>query len=316
MNSGSPPDLPLVSIGVSCYNAEDSIGRAVASAVGQDWPNFEIVVVDDGSSDRSWEIIEDAAKQDTRIQIIRHPENRGYAGALNTIIENSSGEYIAIFDDDDDSEPDRISKQWRRLISYVTTHNTDMVFCYSNRDVVEIDHDRNTTVYAIGRKPVEPSGEAVADFLLWHHQRAENVWGQFGSCTLFVSKQTLTAAGPLDESFRRCAEWDLAIRHAFTGGHFIAVDESLITQHKTITGDKSGRIPLIYALKLRKKYKSYLKKKKVYLASIAIAHARFHYSNRRQFLSRFYLALACLSSPKTVLPSELANRKRSRRSAA
>lgn len=315
MNSGSSPDPPLVTIGVSCYNAETSIGRAITSAAGQNWPNVEIIVVDDGSSDRSWDIIENAAKGDIRIRAIQHRENRGYAGVLNTIIGASNGEYIAIFDDDDESKRDRISKQWSRLTDYVRTHDTGMVFCYSNREVVGPDNVRTTTAYAIGRKPSEPSGDSVADFLLWHNESAENVWGQFGSCTLFASKHTLTALGPLDESFRRSAEWDLAIRHAFAGGHFIAVDEALITQYKTITGDKSGRIPLTYALKLRTKYKSYLKQKKVYLASIAIAHARFHYHCGRRFLSRFYMVLACLGSPSRVLRSELEKRKRRARRA-
>lgn len=67
-----------------------------------------------------------------------------------------------------------------------------------------------------------------------------------------------------DPKFRRSAEWDLAIRVAYQGGYFIAVDQPLVIQHKTPTFDKAGRKPLDYALMLRKKHKAYLQKNKVY----------------------------------------------------
>jgi len=306
----SPHECPLVTIGITCYNAEDTIGRAIESARAQDWPHLEIIVVDDGSTDRSQEIIAGFEEKDSRITFVRHDVNRSYSAALNTIIDVAKGEYVAVFDDDDVSVPDRISKQWSKLTGYAKARDTELIFCYSNRNVVDYNSDRSTPVYAIGRVPLEPSGEAVADFLLWHYEDPEYVWGQFGSCTLFASKRSFAEVGPFDEAFQRSAEWDLAIRLAFLGGHFIAVDEPLITQYKTSTADKSGTIPLTYALKLREKYKAYLKNKKVYLASVAIAHARFYYANRKPTLSRIYLALACICSPLAVLPSELAKWKR------
>ncbi len=310
MSENSPYHEPSITIGITCHNAEDTIGRAIESALNQYWSHLEIIVVDDGSTDRSWEIIEKFAERDPRVVHMRHEANRGYAGALNTIVDASTGEYIAIFDDDDVSEPDRVSKQWKRLTDYAAAHGTDLVFCYSNRSVVQHDGDRTTLLHAIGRKPAEPCGKIVADFLLWHYEDSVHTWGQFGSCTLLASKRTLQKVGPLDEDFRRSAEWDLAIRLAFMGGHFIAVDEPLITQYKTKSADKGGTVPLTYGLKLRKKYKSYLKMKRVYLASIAIAYARFYYAMNKSTLSRFYLFLACLCSPSVVLSNEWDKRKR------
>jgi glycosyltransferase involved in cell wall biosynthesis len=308
-NGNSSSELPLITIGITCYNAEDTIGRAIDSARGQVWPKLEIIVVDDGSSDGSQEIIREFAAKDDRIKSIRHDVNRGYAGALNSIVEAARGEYIAVFDDDDVSASDRIAKQWNRITHYAEALDTDLIFCYANRTVVEYDSGRSVPAHAIGRKPVEPRGAAVADFILWHYEDPAWVWGQFGSCTLFARKQTLAEVGPLDECFRRSAEWDLAIRLALMGGHFIAVDEPLVTQYKTPTADKSGRQPLEYAVKLRRKHQDYLKAKNVYLAAVAIAHSRFYYATGRLMLSRFYLALACMCSPSTVLPNELAKRK-------
>jgi len=312
-NKELSPDLPLITIGVTCHNAEDTIGRAIEGARKQDWPKLEIIVVDDGSSDGSLEVIKRLADEDHRIKWIRHDGNRGYAGALNSIVEAAQGEYIAIFDDDDLSVPERVYKQWHKLTEYAAAQATDLVVCYSNRTVVEDDGSRSTTVHAIGRKPVEPRGECVVDFLLWHYEDPGCTWGQFGSCTLLVRKQTLSEIGPFDEGFRRSAEWDFAIRLALMGGCFIAVDEPLITQYKTHTADKSGKVPLEYALKLRKKYKSYLKRKKVYRAAVAIACSRYYYAMHKSHLSRMYLALACVCSPSAVLPNELAKWKRRRR---
>jgi glycosyltransferase involved in cell wall biosynthesis len=311
MIDNPPQDIPLITIGVTCYNAEETIGRAIESALKQDWPQLEIIVVDDRSSDHSWESVEEFAEKDHRIKCIRHEENRGYAAALNTIIESSNGEYIAFFDDDDVSAPDRLEKQWGRLSAYEAEHHTNNVLCYSNRNLVTPDgQHRANHVRALGRSAPEPRGAPVADFLLWHHRDRRYVWGQFGSCTLMARKKTIAEIGGFDEEFRRGAEWDLAIRLSIAGGHFIAVDEPLITQFITQTADKAGDLPLKYLLGLRRKHRAYLESRHLYRASVAMAHARFHYARQQKSKSRFYLALACLYSPFRVLPSEFANWKR------
>jgi glycosyltransferase involved in cell wall biosynthesis len=306
--SGNPS---LVTIGITCFDAENTIKRAVDCARQQDWPNLEIVVVDDASTDNSPAVIREISEVDGRIRYILHKTNKGYAGALNSIIEAADGDFVVFFDDDDESVPDRVSRQFDRLNRYSEATNTDRVFCYTNRHVVlgETGGERTDFVSAIGRKPAEPNGPAVADYLLWHRREPGFVWGQFGSCTLMARTKTIKDAGGFDESFRRGAEWDLAIRLALSGGHFIAVDEPLITQFITLTPDKAGKMPLKSVLRLRQKHKKYLKSKRVYRASIAMAHARYYYAKGNKFLSRFYLALACICSPFKVLPSEIANWK-------
>ena len=241
IDSSPSQDSPLVTIGITCFNAEDTIARAIRGAQVQDWENLEIVVADDGSSDDSVSLVEELAKGDPRIRVLCHEINKGYAGALNTMIDAAEGRFVTIFDDDDVSRPDRVPKQWRRLAQYESAVGAENVFCYSNRDVVKEGVEGTAAhVRAIGRTPAEPRGASVADFLLWHFEDPAFTWGQFGSCTLFVRKRTLTDIGGFDQDFRRGAEWDIAIRSALAGAHFIAVDESLITQKKTQTADKSG----------------------------------------------------------------------------
>jgi glycosyltransferase involved in cell wall biosynthesis len=99
---------PLVSILIPAYNIEMWIGDSIRSALAQSWENKEIIVVDDGSSDRTFEIAQRFATQG--VQVIKQ-KNRGAAAARNKALELSRGEYIQWFDGDDLLAPDKIAKQ-------------------------------------------------------------------------------------------------------------------------------------------------------------------------------------------------------------
>ncbi len=286
---------PLITIGITCFNAAGLVHRAIESALAQTWPNFEVLIVDDGSADESLRVLGDFAARDSRIRIIPHETNKGFPAALNTLFRNANGDFIALFDDDDTSEPRRLEKQYERLIAYEEKHNTRLVFCYTNRLVYD-HHDMKHPVYpleAIGRLPPEPHGPMVADFLLWSTGQPGFTWGMFGSCTLLVRKKSVEDLEGFDECFRRCAEWDLAVRAALAGAHFIAVSEPLVHQLKTPTADKKAKIPLQYALMLRHKHKRYLQQRGrfYYWAALALAHARFWGANGRKIRSLFYRLL-------------------------
>jgi glycosyltransferase involved in cell wall biosynthesis len=309
--NNSKGSIPLITIGLTCFNAEDTIGPALKSAQQQTWSNLEILVVDDGSSDGSVDQVRCIAEQDPRIRLVCHEGNKGTAVARNSILHNARGEYIVFFDDDDTSVPDRVQKQWRWLNECINKYNTDLVFCYCNRSVIKAGEDKVSGTYkAIGRKEPGPHGAAVSDHILWHYEDAKYSWGHLGSCTLMFRRNVVEQVGGFDERFRRCAEWDWSIRAASLDGYFVAVDQPLVIQRITPTSDKMGTKPLKYALMLRRKYKEYLKKHHVYLASLAIAYSRFHYAQGRRWRSRLHLALACLCSPCLVLPNELAKRRR------
>jgi glycosyltransferase involved in cell wall biosynthesis len=289
-----PSDAPLVTIGITCFDAALTIRRAVLSAVVQDWPNTEIIVVDDCSTDDSWQILETLAGQ-YPMKLIKNEQNKGVATARNTLLEAAQGEFIAYFDDDDESYPQRLTKQWRRIVDYESRHNAEFVLCTAVRNVAigdKIDH-RST---ALGQVAPEPHGTMVADYFLGLYQPKTVSWGLFGTCVLMARVSALRELGGFDPQFRRRAEWDMAISGAFRGAHFIAVDEPLIVQHKTQGRDKSGDVPLRYALMLRKKYKNYLSYRKMYLASCALALANFHRRKGRFLSSLVYTFLAYISS--------------------
>jgi len=92
---------PLVSIIIPCYNGEKFIGEAIKSVLNQTYQNWELIIVDDGSKDKSKEIIKQYCATDDRIKYIQHKKNKGIPFARNTGIKISNGEYIAFLDQDD-----------------------------------------------------------------------------------------------------------------------------------------------------------------------------------------------------------------------
>ena len=286
---------PLITIGITCFDASSTIDRAILSAVRQEWSNKEIIVVDDCSQDNSWQTLERLAEEHS-VTLIRHARNKGVAAARNTLLAAAQGEFIAYFDDDDESYPQRLTKQWRRMVDYESQHHCEFVLCTAVRHVAingKIDHQST----ALGQAAPEPRGEMVADYFLGLDQKKGIAWGLFGTCALMARVSAIRKLGGFDPRFRRRAEWDLAVRAAFRGAHFIAVNEPLIIQNKTRSDDKGGAIPLKYAMMLRQKYKDYLSKRKLYLASNAMAMSDFHKHKGRILLSWAYAALACVSSP-------------------
>jgi glycosyltransferase involved in cell wall biosynthesis len=267
---------PLVTIGLTCFNAEDTIRRAITSAREQTWPHREIIVVDDCSTDGSASILREVEAMHTEVRVIRHQANQGFPSAVNTLLAAAEGEFIALFDDDDESAPDRVERQHRRITDYEVEHGRVPILCYSNRKVVKKE-GAEFERFGIGRTPSEPHGPVVADFVLGLvKDDGRHTWGMFGSCTLMARKEVLRAFGGFDSAFRRCAELDFAARAAFGGAHFISVDRPLITQTLTLTPDKANGAGLDYRLRLLKKHKPYLKQKKSYLGAWCNMHAQFY----------------------------------------
>ncbi|MDL5376352.1 glycosyltransferase family 2 protein [Exiguobacterium mexicanum] len=91
---------PLVSIVIPVFNVEKYISETVHSVIAQTYSNLEIIIVDDGSEDKSFEICKEILKTDDRIKLLRI-ENSGVSTARNTGIDNAKGEYILFLDSDD-----------------------------------------------------------------------------------------------------------------------------------------------------------------------------------------------------------------------
>jgi glycosyltransferase involved in cell wall biosynthesis len=113
---------PLVSIAMPVFNAERTITAAIRSILVQTYPNWELIIADDGSTDKSLQIAQSFA--DTRIRIISNGQHQGIVAMLNQAVCASRGEYIARMDSDDISYPQRIKSQ----LSYLAHNpNIDLV---------------------------------------------------------------------------------------------------------------------------------------------------------------------------------------------
>lgn len=94
---------PFMSIVVTSYNYQDYIKETLESLINQTYDNFEVIVVDDGSTDNSVNVIKDYARKDSRIKLLQHSngENRGIAESVRVGVESSKGEYVAFCESDD-----------------------------------------------------------------------------------------------------------------------------------------------------------------------------------------------------------------------
>lgn len=96
---------PLVSVIIPTYNREKWLRRSIGSVQRQLVADWELLVIDDGSTDRSWELLEEMALADQRIRLLKNQRTKGVSGARNTGIDAARGEYIAFLDSDDEWLP-------------------------------------------------------------------------------------------------------------------------------------------------------------------------------------------------------------------
>ncbi|QFJ53909.1 glycosyltransferase [Pseudobutyrivibrio xylanivorans] len=115
---------PLVSIIVPMYNVAEYLGKCLDSIMGQSYTKLQILLIDDGSTDRTATIAKQYARIDSRFTYI-HQENKGLSGARNTGIENANGEYIAFVDSDDWIEPDYVS----HMVQDALKTDADIIIC-------------------------------------------------------------------------------------------------------------------------------------------------------------------------------------------
>lgn len=119
-------EKPLVSIIMPAYNAGNTIEKSIESVLNQTYLNWELIIVNDGSEDNTWKIMQDFAKKDDRIKVYSNDINLKVAKTRNVALKNSKGKYIAFLDSDDSWTENKLEKH----ISFMQEKNVD--FTYSN----------------------------------------------------------------------------------------------------------------------------------------------------------------------------------------
>ena len=106
----------LVSVVVPTFNRASMVSKAIESVLGQTYDRLELIVVDDGSTDDSDQLLARYAACDSRVRILRHAQNRGVTAAKNTGLDAARGEYAVVLDSDGDLDPEALRVMVDRLV--------------------------------------------------------------------------------------------------------------------------------------------------------------------------------------------------------
>ena len=232
--------LPLVTIGLTTFNAEDTVARAVQTALAQTWRPIEIVAVDDCSTDDTRKILSQLAEQDLELRVFSNEANCGVAISRNRILEEAKGEFVAFFDDDDENLPERIIEQYQRITSYEKRFAEGApVICHTARKLL-YPHGEERIEPTMGQTEGKraPAGPPVAHRILMGTP-LEDGYGACPTCSQMARLSTYRLMGGFDPSLRRGEDTDFAIRLAQAGGHFVGIAHPLVTQWMTSTSEKS-----------------------------------------------------------------------------
>ncbi len=209
---------PLVSIIIPCYNAANTLKKTLVSVGMEAYSNYEVIVVDDGSTDESFEIINEFEKMDHRFKGVRQPQ-KGVSAARNRGIRLARGEYIGFLDADDLFLKNSLSKRMR---VFIDDDDPDMVgvFC----PAVMIDS----------------KGEVLSDTLFCNYSLPfDRLYFStmpdcvFAICCVIARKKEIEKAGGFDENLSNGEDYDLWHRVLRGGGYFRYVDSCRVawTQH-------------------------------------------------------------------------------------
>ena len=275
--SSQAEKFPLITISISCFNSADTVALAVKSAISQDWPNKEILIGDDGSSDNTVEVVRALIRDCEFATLIPYPENKGFAGSLNTLISKANGDFFAIFDDDDESLPERIRRQYERITQYESAYGTDMVICHTARiQRFPNGHEHyEPTMGAVSSKHA-PHGEDVANRILYGALSADVV-GSCANCSRMARTSVFKAMGGYDETLRRGEDTDFNVRFALRGGHFVGIPDPLVYQAMTMGQEKTLDQERKVETRLIESNKIYLQKKGWYKFSLSWLDVRHAY---------------------------------------
>jgi len=187
---------PTVSVIIPTYNRAHLIGGTIQSILNQTYRDFELIIVDDASTDNTEEVVK--GFNDERLRYIRMKENSGAAGApINRGIKAARGEYIAFLGDDDEWLPQKLEKQIEKFKSV----SSDVGLIYCGYTCVRVE---------TGETLIEYMPNARGDVF----QSAVEGSIRLGGHTPLIRKECFQKAGVFDTELRGSEDWDMWIRLA------------------------------------------------------------------------------------------------------
>ena len=235
---------PIVSVIIPTYNRAHLIGRAIKSVLNQTYQDFEIIVVDDGSTDNTGEIIR--GFKDKRVKYIKkYKENKGSSVARNIGIKVARGKYIALLDSDDEWLPEKLDKQ----IKVLQSESPEVGVVYSNLLYID-ENGKNMSKFRNPKK----EGYIYEDLL------GKNYVGT--DSTLLIRKECFNRVGLFDDLLNTQQDWDMWIRIAKY--YRFALIKVPLVKYRLHSNQISRNLELkiITANRILVKYKDELKKRR------------------------------------------------------
>lgn len=188
-----PAEAPRVSVVITAFNRAHIVGRAIASVLAQTFDDYEIVLVDDASSDDLAGVV--AARGWPKLRLVRNPVNRGIGGAKNAGIQAARGRYIAFLDSDDEWLPHKLKRQIAAL--------------EARTDGVPLSFTAYTIVRETGQRVARVPRPSSAS---WFEAAIRGEMFALGS-TLVADRLCFQRVGLLDERIRRMEDRDWILRY-------------------------------------------------------------------------------------------------------
>jgi glycosyltransferase involved in cell wall biosynthesis len=228
---------PIVSVILPAYNSGQFLAPAIESILNQTYKNFELIIVDDCSTDKTWEVIQDFSRKDNRIVPLKNDTNLREAKTLNRGIATARGKYIARMDHDDWSYPYRLEQQ----LVFMEAH-PEVGVCGGAMDVC----DEN--LQPQGRRHYELTDEEIRKKIFRYCP--------FCHPTIMMRRDVLDKSGLYDHNFYPPDDYELYFRLG-RHGKFANLPEPLLKYRvlqKSITNSSTQRLELL-TIAIRKKYR-------------------------------------------------------------
>lgn len=189
------PVLPTVSVIMPVYNRATMVGQAIDSIIAQDFDDWELIVVDDGSTDGSAEAV--AAYDDPRIRLVRQPQNRGGNAARNLGIDEARADLLAFLDSDDRYLPMKLGA----VVRWFADHpDTDVLL-----DSFRKTYPDGRKAEKILRNPVLDDNRSIVEALF-----TRRIWK--ATPAIMVRRNAAIRAGKFDEALKRRQDFDFLLR--------------------------------------------------------------------------------------------------------
>jgi glycosyltransferase involved in cell wall biosynthesis len=229
----------IVSSVLPCYNNDRYVGQAIESLLEQKRAVDEIIVIDDGSTDSSWEVIQELVSTNTQVKAFKNEKNLGIPATRNRLIQEMRGDadYMLILDADDVAAPGRVARQ----LEYLENH-PDCALVGSDISIINEQGEQ------IGVREYPHTHEEIVSSALH--------FNPFAQSSVMIRTSVIGQVGEYDERLARVQDYDLWLRVIKAGYqvHNLVEPLTLFRRHKDQGKETMAQKSIYYSWRVRARY--------------------------------------------------------------